>query len=146
MGYKHFPIGVHQILLREDGKVLLLKRAATKSFLPSTWWLPGGHHDGDETLEAACAREALEEVSVQVDLTQQRLAVVAHTKVGLEAINMFCVATKWLGEPINNEPQDASEIGWFDVENLPVPLPEFVARAIRAAVKDEGLTYFKLEM
>lgn len=146
MGYKHFPIGVHQILWREDGKVLLLKRAATKSFLPGTWWLPGGHHDGEQTLEESAAREALEEVGVTVDLHHQRLACVSHTKVGLEALNTFCVGTKWTGEPVNNEPQDADEIGWFDIENLPSPLPEFVAQAIRAAITQDGVTYFKLEL
>jgi len=144
--YKHFPIGVHQILQRADGKILLLKRAVTKSFLPGTWWLPGGHHDGDQTLEESSAREALEEVGVTVSMEYQRMACIAHTKVGLEALHAFCIATKWQGEPVNNEPEDASEIGWFDIDNLPSPLPEFVERAIRTAVRGRDLTYFKLEI
>lgn len=146
MGYVHFPLAAHQILQRADGKILLLKRSAHRSFLPSTWFLPAGHHDGDQTLEESAAREALEEVGVEIDMAYQRAACFIHSKVGLETISAFFVATKWRGEAVNNEPQEADEIGWFDIDNLPSPLPNFVRDAIRAAVQATQLIYIPLDL
>lgn len=141
----HFPIAVNQILLRA-GKVFLLRRSLDATFFPGMWWLPGGHHDGGETIEQATSRETFEEAGVRVDPADQRVSCIAHTRAGLEAIHFFCVATKFDGEPCNNEPDKAIACGWFDVNNLPSPIPLFVAQAVRDGVaQGKGIAYHPLE-
>ena len=50
------------ILFVHDGRVLLLKRAASAKDHPGTWGLPGGHVEAGETSEQAARRETREEV------------------------------------------------------------------------------------
>ena len=56
------------IFLHKDGKVLIGKRADTKSFLPGKWELPGGHIEFGETVEQGLRRELLEEFTMEIIL------------------------------------------------------------------------------
>jgi 8-oxo-dGTP diphosphatase len=63
-GYPDRPIvGVGAVVL-VDGRVVLVKRAHEP--LKGAWNLPGGAVELGETLEAACAREVLEETGLEV--------------------------------------------------------------------------------
>ncbi|OZI44714.1 hypothetical protein CEK29_08395 [Bordetella genomosp. 5] len=57
---------VNAIILDDWGRVLILRRAPWKSFLPSCWDLPGGHVEPGETLEQALRREVFEEVGLEL--------------------------------------------------------------------------------
>lgn len=61
---KTFGVGVKAVILR-DGRVLLLKRAATAPQYAGTWDLPGGSVEDGETLESALAREVREETGLE---------------------------------------------------------------------------------
>src|SRR5579862_6341980 len=64
--YPERPIvGVGAVIL-DSGRVLLVKRAHEP--LKGEWSLPGGAVDVGETLEAAVAREILEETGLMVDV------------------------------------------------------------------------------
>ncbi len=54
--------------LHNDGKVLIGKRADTKSFLPGKWELPGGHIEFGETIEKGLVRELKEEFNIDIAL------------------------------------------------------------------------------
>lgn len=97
-------------------------------------------------MEEAAAREALEEVGVKVDMRHQHVVCVMHTKVGLETMHFYCLNRYWDGEPKNMEPEAADEIGWFAIDNLPSPLPNFVRDAIRATVQATQLIYIPLDL
>jgi ADP-ribose pyrophosphatase YjhB (NUDIX family) len=58
-------IGVGAVVLA-DGRVVLVKRAHEP--LAGEWNLPGGGVELGETLEAACAREVLEETGLIVEI------------------------------------------------------------------------------
>lgn len=63
-GYPDRPVvGVGAVVLVE-GRVVLVKRAHAP--LQGEWNLPGGGVELGETLEAACAREVLEETGLEV--------------------------------------------------------------------------------
>ena len=61
-------IGVGAVVLDESGRVLLARRAHEP--LKGEWSLPGGAVEVGETLEAAVAREVLEETGLRVDVGQ----------------------------------------------------------------------------
>jgi 8-oxo-dGTP diphosphatase len=56
-------VGTAMIITRDD-KVLLMKRKGPHG--KGTWSTPGGHLDFGETLEGCAAREAKEEVGLDV--------------------------------------------------------------------------------
>jgi molecular chaperone GrpE len=58
---------VKGVVLRDDGKILLLKRSK-KSLNPGKWDLPGGTLEKGETLEEALLREIEEETGLEVEV------------------------------------------------------------------------------
>ena len=108
------------ILITRDDKVLLMKRKGPHG--AGTWSPPGGHLDFGETLEGCAAREAKEEVGVDVFDIQFR----AVTNDIFEAEKKHYI-TVWLegkpvGEPTIVSEQEVEEIGWFAWNALPEPL------------------------
>jgi 8-oxo-dGTP pyrophosphatase MutT (NUDIX family) len=57
---------VARALVERHGRVLLVRRAAWDTF-PSHWELPGGKVDAHEPVDAALARELVEETGLAVD-------------------------------------------------------------------------------
>jgi 8-oxo-dGTP diphosphatase len=57
-------LAVGAVVLREDGAVVLVRRARPPAV--GTWTLPGGKVEGAETLEEAIVREVFEETSLHV--------------------------------------------------------------------------------
>lgn len=49
-----------------NGRLLIARRAATKSFLPGVYELPGGHVEFGETMEEGLTRELQEELHIGI--------------------------------------------------------------------------------
>ena len=112
-------VGTAILITRED-KVLLMKRKGPHG--AGTWSPPGGHLDFGETLEGCAAREAKEEVGIEVFDIGFR----AVTNDIFEAEKKHYI-TLWLegkpvGEPTIVSEQEVEEIGWFAWDALPEPL------------------------
>ena len=58
--------GAMVLILREDNKVMVLKRPDWVSWAPGKWGLPGGAIEKGETPEDAAIRETKEETSLDV--------------------------------------------------------------------------------
>ena len=61
------PVPTVDIIISFQGGIVLIERRNP----PPGWALPGGFVDYGESLEAAAVREALEETSLEVELTGQ---------------------------------------------------------------------------
>ncbi|MGI5271191.1 NUDIX hydrolase [Nonomuraea sp. CA-218870] len=120
-------VDVHVLLVR-DGEVLLARRSGT-GYADGLWHLPSGHLEAGESVTAAAAREAREEVGVRVDPADLAFAHVMHRAP--ERVGLFFVAGTWAGEPYNAEPDKCSEIGWFPLDRLPEDMVGYPAEALR---------------
>lgn len=93
------------------------------------WWACGaaGHVEQGETVRQGAAREAREELGIEVrpeDLalaaTVQRTCVVpSGHRVLEERIDLFLTARTWTGEPTIQEEDKAAELRWWPLEELP---------------------------
>ncbi|HET6777167.1 MAG TPA: NUDIX domain-containing protein [Actinomycetota bacterium] len=61
-------VGARAVVRRDDGRILLLRRASDVSMDPGTWELPGGKMVYGEALRDALAREVLEETGLNVQV------------------------------------------------------------------------------
>lgn len=123
-----FPVTVHLFFFREN-KILLIRRFNT-GFADGQYSVPAGHLDGDETVIAAAAREAEEEVGLQLDTDCIHYSQVIHRKDGDERVDFFVNVSEWTGEPINAEPDKCDEIRWADVDQLPENTIPYIKKAI----------------
>ena len=124
-----FPVTVHLFFFRED-KILLIRRFNT-GFADEQYSVPAGHLDGDETVIAAAAREAEEEVGVQLEAKCIQFSQVMHRKDGDERVDFFVNVSEWHGEPINAEPNKCDDIRWVSVHDLPENTIPYIQKALR---------------
>lgn len=123
-----FPTTVHLFFFREE-QVLMIRRFNT-GFADGQYSVPAGHLDGGETVIAAAAREALEEVGVQIDAECIRFSHVMHRLDGDERVDFFVNVSHWEGEPFNAEPGKCDDICWVNVDELPVNTVPYIRQAL----------------
>jgi len=113
-------VGVGIIITRDD-QVLLMKRKGIHG--QGTWSTPGGHLDFGETPEGCAAREAKEEVGLDVVDVRFR-AVTNDVFDGTERhyITIWMDCKTLSNDAIIAAEDEVAEIGWFPWDSLPAPL------------------------
>ncbi|HEY2980507.1 MAG TPA: NUDIX domain-containing protein [Anaerolineales bacterium] len=124
-----FPVTVHLFLQRED-RILMLRRFNT-GYADGQYSVPAGHLDGNETVMAAAAREAGEEIGVRIEADQIVFSSVMHRNEGEERVDFFVRVPAWQGEPVNAEPAKCDDLRWVDVHALPENTIPYIRRAIQ---------------
>jgi 8-oxo-dGTP diphosphatase len=124
-----FPVTVHLFFFREN-EVLLLRRFNT-GFRDGEYSVPAGHLDGGETVIAAAAREAEEEIGVQIEAQDTVFSSVMHRLEGDERVDFFVNIRKWLGEPYNAEPEKCDDLLWAEMDQLPANTVPYVRQALK---------------
>lgn len=124
-----FPVTVHLLFFREN-QILLLRRFKT-GYRDGEYSVPAGHLDGNETVIAAAAREAKEEIGVRIGADEIAFSSVMHRVEDDERVDFFVYIHHWDGEPFNAEPEKCDELCWTDVSDLPSNTIPYVRRAIQ---------------
>src|SRR4051812_39693752 len=95
------------VFLLQGERVLLLRRCGT-GFADGYYSPIAGHLDGGESVVAAAAREAREEVGVEIATTDLDVVGVMHClgdDAPREYVLFHLVARRWTGKPHNREPE-----------------------------------------
>ena len=124
-------IDVHVLLVRA-GEVLMTRRRGT--YGGGMWHLPSGKLDAGESVLAAAAREAHEEVGVTVAPENLRHVHTVHVAGSgpRPRLGLFFDAQRWHGEPVNREPEKCSAVEWFALDSLPDDVIPYPLAGIRA--------------
>jgi 8-oxo-dGTP pyrophosphatase MutT (NUDIX family) len=119
-------------LLRDAGpelEVLLQLRGPETSYMAGHWASgAAGHVELGESVFAAAAREADEELGISVDPADLTpLCVLQRTQPGCDdpveqRADFFLTARRWSGEPVVQEPGKATELRWCALSALPEPM------------------------
>lgn len=140
MSWFQLPLVV-MLVIRQNGHVLLARRANT-GFKDGYFALPGGKHDGHETITFAAAREAQEELGIICTPTDLQFSTLIHVKgVGTPTELMYITfeIINFNGEISNNEPHKCSELQFFPIDQLPDKMTEVSRRCVENTVN--GITF-----
>jgi 8-oxo-dGTP diphosphatase len=109
------------IIITRNNQVLLVKRKNVHG--AGSWSTPGGHLDFGETPESCAAREAKEEVGM--DVVNIRFRAITNDffeMYGKHYISIWMDGECLSGEPIISADYEVAELGWFEWDSLPEPL------------------------
>lgn len=129
--HKNIP-AAYLVLMNETGQVLLLRRFNT-GYHDGMYSLVAGHVEENETYTQAVLREAKEEAGIDLILDKLKVGHVMHRKSdtdGSERVDIFYVAKDWQGEVCNVETDKCDELTWFDIEQLPENVIEYIKVAL----------------
>lgn len=130
-GFRVVP-AAYLLLLRGDGpdlEVLLQLRGPDTSFMSGHWdSAAAGHVEYGESVFAAAAREAAEELGVRVEPEAiEPLCAMQRTQPGNrdpieQRVDFFLSTRSWSGVPSVQEPGKCTGLGWFRLLVLPSPV------------------------
>ncbi len=123
---------VYLLLVRGSGdelEVLLQLRGEGTSYMPGHWaTAAAGHVELGESVYAAAAREAREELGIDVDpADMEPLCAMQRTLPGVadpieQRVDYFLTTRRWAGEPSVQEPDKCAGLGWHPPTALPEPM------------------------
>lgn len=130
-------IGVGVYIVHQN-KVLFMQRKTEHG--EGTWAPPGGHLEHGEHWFDCAAREALEEVKININ--QPRLFAVTNDvfSSGKHYVTLHVEAKADSDFFENMEPEKQAKIAWFEWDKLPQPLFETVANMQTAGHKPSYLS------
>ena len=113
-------VGVAIIITNND-QVLLMKRKGLHG--KGTWSTPGGHLDFGEIPEQCAAREAKEEIGLDVvDIRFRAVTNDIFDTTGKHYVTIWMEGNSISKEPVIAAEDEVEEIGWFAWHSLPEPL------------------------
>ncbi|MFG2085439.1 NUDIX domain-containing protein [Spirillospora sp. NPDC048824] len=126
-------IGVGAVVFDGGGCVFLARRGHAARNEIGAWEFPGGSVRLGERLEDAVRREFREEYGLEISLTSL-LGVFDHILVSESQhwVSVTYLARSLPGVPAIREPGKCSEIGWFSLSSLPVPLSKITCANVFA--------------
>ena len=129
IGKDYIGVGVGAFILNDKGEVLLQKRAVPAE--KDCWCIPGGRLEWYEKLEAAVVRETKEETDLDIEIV--KLLGICNHIIEMEkshwvAVSYLCKVKSGVAKIM--EPNKASDLGWFPIDNLPDKLTITTKQAI----------------
>jgi ADP-ribose pyrophosphatase YjhB (NUDIX family) len=108
-----FMVSVAGVIFDDTGKILLQRH---RHWIPDVWGLPGGIVQRDETLEAALAREVLEESNLRV-MDVEMLRVESRYRLRIEVY--FRARLDSQPQTLKIQKQEVIEARFFCTNELP---------------------------
>lgn len=143
MAEKHKARLAAFVLLERDGKILLASRCNT-GYADGMYQMPSGHIEPDEYPVEAAAREAKEEVGVDIALADLEFVHVSYRINKIDSagdyVDFFFRTTEWKGEPYIAEPDKCDDLVWVPLDALPENTVPTTREAIDELLKKKTLS------
>lgn len=102
-------------IIRREGEWLVSRRSAGRVFA-GDWEFPGGKVEGGETVLEAAAREAREEVGLEVE--PAKVLGTVTTAYGGRDVRLHLVACRWIGGEPGVVSSGVDAVRWVDGPTL----------------------------
>lgn len=99
-------------IVNKDGKFLLVQEKQQKVY--GLWNLPAGHVDKGESLEAAAAREVLEETGYEVEVGKEKGLFHEHASTPVKHI----FEAKIIGGELKIQEDEILDVKWLSFEEV----------------------------
>ncbi|MFF4406887.1 NUDIX domain-containing protein [Streptomyces sp. NPDC001262] len=125
-------VDVMVLMVRDDGRVLLLRRAG-QVYASGLLCPPGGHLEDGETVTQGALREVAEEVGVTIARRDLEFCHVVHHRSpeGQGRMGVVFTAQAWTGQPSVREPEKCSALVWADPARPPADCVPYTASVLR---------------
>lgn len=122
-GVDYIGVGVGAIIVDEQGRLFLARRGPKAKNERGLWEFPGGSVELGERLADALRREIREEYGVEIEVGEL-LDVVDHIlpDEGQHWVSPTFICRIASGEPVIQESDKCSGIGWFHPGQVPAEL------------------------
>jgi mutator protein MutT len=122
-GIDYIGVGAGAIIVNPEGRLFLAQRGPMAKNERGLWEFPGGAVEFGETLAHALAREMREEFGIDIqvgDLLDVVDHILADEKQHWVSPTYICRIIS--GDPVIQEPEKCSAIGWFLPDQVPAEL------------------------
>ena len=146
MKKERFKIKFAVYLFLKDGEKYLLSERKNTGYKDGQFSLVAGHVDGGETALEAIIREAKEEAGIDILEKDLKHVFTMHRMIpGDEYIDLYFECENWQGKIMNNEPNKCAKLEWFDANNLPENILNYVGYVLMNYRKGETFAALKEE-
>ncbi|MGI0134022.1 MAG: NUDIX domain-containing protein [Candidatus Micrarchaeaceae archaeon] len=129
------------VVIAKDDAVLMLRRHKT-GYRDGEYTLPAGHVESNESFLQACVREVKEEVCLDVLPEDLELVhVMQRHEYGIDVVDYYFRAKRWLGTPAIGEPRKADDVRWVPFAGVDKYAIEFVSEALEREIRHVRYSY-----
>lgn len=134
----NLSIAVFVILMKGE-KICMIRREGT-GWMDGYYSVAAGGLEQNETLSAAAAREAKEEIGVIITEQNLKLRHSMHVRTEDRSwIGHYFVCENWQGAPYIAEPEKHGDLRWVNITELPDKTIPYVRQAVGQIA--EGIIY-----
>ena len=137
MKIRNKAIPAAYLFLMKEGKILVARRTNT-GYQDGNYQVPAGHVEEGEVPAQAMAREAKEEIGIDIDPSDAEFVHVSyrpkHDETG-DRVDFFFKVEKWSGEVTNMEPNKCDDLKWISPNELPSNMTLHVRKAIQSMLE-----------
>ena len=124
------------LLLQKENQILCHLRKNT-GYCDGMWSFVAGHVEDGESATHAMAREAHEEIGIELIISDLKLVHIMHRQTNRFNIDLFFDCKSWQGMPQNCEPEKCEKIEFFQLDSLPSPMIDYHAVALKCAFQGQ---------
>lgn len=119
-GIDYIGVGVGAVIVNDRGQLFLSRRGPLSRNERGLWEFPGGSVEFGEKIADALRREIFEEFGVLIEV-DALLDVSDHIlpDEGQHWVSPTFICRIISGTPVIQEPGKCSDIGWFDLDQIP---------------------------
>ena len=121
MAFKSYS-AIFPIILSDNKQKILLHLRQNTGYQDGKWdTAASGHVDAGESAKQATVRECKEEIGIHVKVDDLEFAHLAHhfSESGRTYYHIYFLITHYEGVPTIMEPDKATALQWFNLDDLP---------------------------